>query len=801
MRHQRDRRDSRDEEGVAGGHLVSPRLVDRRRGRRGDRGRQAASHHRGCCCRDGCGKHGYWRRGVEEIDEIDEIEVDTSASSPAAAGPAPSVPNVPIAATKAIQPPKTIGEIPDINRRVSDMKTQGRETLDALHKLILSGKSSAGTDEGKKETLATLKEAIKAHAGFPEADDILKDRLESAICSMSNDALANVVSLLGITVPTERSDRTLALKDFILHPVDPSWGSSRGQRIFTTYKCGKLVEKYTEMRMAAKPAAPATPASDRGQGQQRGPSEFQQVDLIIDEFLEKSDDLRKGKPFDVFGHLARMYARALVLEALAPTGRFRPDVERTAYEFAMSAMFNEPPGWLDETVRQLAALKESLQRITDEQEQKRLAAAEAASARLVRLHNQTEAFVEGRESGLRASQKKKSAVRETLRNTIPLRAAKLLKGFIGRLRGLDKPLVPPSQKDFPEVRALSKLTTFQRNCIEQPIPIHGNREEPRVETGTPPAVHSQPLSAYEIVLEALSKTQTDDRVMNYFEVHQALPPQAPAGGYPAGGYRGDDGPRARAVAVLRQIQLDCRTRASAALSANAADKKKAVKQLLGIRMDRISRIAYYPQSKFGEKLAVAFSTADLMRTPYVTSLLGHGYGKKGNRAKATDPRHVAFNQQLQAVEAAGKAFKDAFPNKGKQLVDLRKGWAEKVRTNLEIRDDDGDDVARAAAVDDHVREVYSSVVGKSSPPPSSATRIIKEIEGKGGNTPFWVLVRISLSVCVSLARSARPRVPVVGLGFSSSRTSHLICLAVRLGVASQGHGHGRRTGPGTVVDE
>jgi hypothetical protein len=377
--------------------------------------------------------------------------------------------------------------------------------------------------------------------------------------------------------------------------------------------------------MAAKPA---TPASDRGQGQQRGPSEFQQVALLIDEFLEKSDDLRKGKPFDVFGHLARMYARALVLEALAPTGRFRPDVERTAYEFAMSAMFNEPPDWLDETVRQLAALKESLQRITDEQEQKRLAAAEAASARLVRLHNQTEAFVEGRESGLLASQKKESAVKETLRNTIPLRAAKLLKDFIGRLLGLDKPLVPPSQKDFPEVRALSKLTTFQRNCIEQPIPIQGNREEPRVETGTPPAVDSQPLSAYEIVLEALPKTQTGDRVMNYFQVHQALPPQAPAGGY-----RGDDRPRARAVAVLRQIQRDCRTRASAALSANAADKKKAVKQLLGIRMDRISRIAYYPQSKFGEKLAVAFSTADLMRTPYVTSLLGHGYGRKGNRAR------------------------------------------------------------------------------------------------------------------------------------------------------------------------
>ncbi len=246
------------------------------------------------------------------------------------------------------------------------------------------------------------------------------------------------------------------------------------------------------------------------------------------------------------------------------------------------------------------------------------------------------------------------------------------------------------------------------------------------------------------------------------------------------------------VAVLRQIQQDCLTRASGALSANAADKKKAVKQLLGIRMDRISRIAYYPQSKFGEKLAVAFTTADLMLTPYVTSLLGRGYGQEVNkRAKATDPRHVAFNHQLGAVEAAGKAFKDALANKGKQLVDLREGWADKVRANLE---------ARAADVDDHVRKVYSSVVGKSSPPPSSATRIIKEIEGKGGNRPFWVLVRISLSVCVSLARSARPRVPVVGLGFSSSRTSHLICLAVRLGVASQGHGHGRRTGPDTVVD-
>ena len=582
--------------------------------------------------------------------------------------------------------------------------------------------------------------------------------------------------LLGITRPTDRTDQVHALAEFLVRPVDPSFGSTLGERTCITYKCSQLVEQYDAMRSAAKPdtaaAAAAEPTAPTGDS-----SPFLKVDQTINDYLQRSNELREGMPFSIFSLIVLRYVEALVDSALASFD-IHPDAKRTAYQFAKSAVLDERPPWLDGTVAMLGGLWTLLQDIDNVREEGAAEATEAARSRLEALSSRTEEFVQKLESQGERSK------RQEYKRSGPLAAAQRTFSFCQRVlgRGLST-FIPRKQSDFRVVRAQSKLTTFQRHCIEpcKPRPAApGGRpasEQTAVSSAPTPPESSRPVYqvVYQVVHEAL-KQQWRGVVMNYFDIHQALPNAASVGDGEPEAARD----RLRAVRALREIQQHCRfldernsnTNNNADNTDNdttATDKtavkklntdnntdndttatdKTAVKKLRGILLEPIKRIAVYPQSAFGDKLAVQLTTRDLTQASYVTRALGDGYKNKKALHKAVIPAHIEYNTQLTAVDEALEQWKTNFAvdqpaNAAQQMINLRKKlWEVVKRTGA----DDAD-------VNNYLAQLYTKVVGGSSDG-LERDQISTEIDKKGVKKPYWVLVRTSLLSLAPYRRLSR----------------------------------------------
>ena len=614
-----------------------------------------------------------------------------------------------------------------------------------------------------------LQSVILNHAGLSDSEEGLKRNRVRAITLRADtqiEVVREILVLLGITRPTDRTDQVHALAEFLVRPVDPSFGSTLGERTCITYKCSQLVEQYDAMRSAAKPdtaaaatAAAAVEAAAEPTAPTGDSSPFLKVYQTINDYLQRSNELREGMPFSIFSLIVLRYVEALVDSALASFD-IHPDAKRTAYQFAKSAVLDERPPWLDGTVAMLGGLWTLLQDIDNVREEGAAEATEAARSRLEALSSRTEEFVQKLESQGEGQESK----RQEYKRSGPLAAAQRTFSFCQRVleRGLST-FIPRKQSDFRVVRAQSKLTTFQRHCIEpcKPRPAApGGRpasEQTAVSSAPTPPESSRPV--YQVVHEAL-KQQWRGMVMNYFDIHQALPNVASVG---------DEEPEAardrlRAVRALREIQQHCRFLDERNSNTNnnadnntdnntdndtTATDKTAVKKLRDILLEPIKRIAVYPQSAFGDKLAVQLTTSDLTRASYVTRALGDGYSNKKALHKAVIPAHIEYNTQLTAVDEALEQWKTNFAvdqpaNAAQQMINLRKKlWEVVKRTGA----DDAD-------VNNYLAQLYTKVVGGSSDG-LERDQISTEIDKKGVKKPYWVLVRTSLLSLAPYRRLSR----------------------------------------------
>ena len=656
-----------------------------------------------------------------------------------------------------------IGDIPSIKRRVNDMNKRGvqeKKMLELLFDLINEANGMTRDTSPLPRKFSELQWVILNHAGLSDSEEGLRGNRVLAITRRADtqiEVVREILVLLGITRPTDRTDQVYALAEFLVRPVDPSFGSTLGERTCITYKCSQLVEQYDAMRSAAKPdtAAAATASAAAEPTAPTGDSSpFLKVDQTINDYLQRSNELREGMPFSIFSLIVLRYVEALVDSALASFD-IHPDAKRTAYQFAKSAVLDERPPWLDGTVAMLGGLWTLLQDIDNVREEGAAEATEAARSRLEALSSRTEEFVQKLESQGEGQESKQ----QEYKRSGPLAAAQRTFSFCQRIlgRGLST-FIPRKQSDFRVVRAQSKLTTFQRHCIEpcKPRPAApGGRppsEQTAVSSAPTPPESSRPV--YQVVHEALK--QWRGVVMNYFDIHQALPNAASVG---------DEEPEAalvrlRAVRALREIQQHCRFLDERNSNTNnnadnntdndtTATDKTAVKKLRGILLEPIKRIAVYPQSAFGDKLAVQLTTSDLMQASYVTRALGDGYHNKKARHKAVIPAHIEYNTQLTAVDEALEQWKTNFAvdqpaNAAQQMINLRKKlWEVVKRTGA----DDAD-------VNNYLAQLYTKVVGGSSDG-LERDQISTEIDKKGVKKPYWVLVRTSLLSLAPYRRLSR----------------------------------------------
>ena len=276
---------------------------------------------------------------------------------------------------------------------------QEKKMLELLFDLINEANGVTRDTSPLPGNFSELQSVILNHAGLSDSEEGLKRNRVRAITLRADtqiEVVREILVLLGITRPTDRTDQVHALAEFLVRPVDPSFGSTLGERTCITYKCSQLVEQYDAMRSAAKPdtaaaaaaeptAEPTAPTGDS--------SPFLKVYQTINDYLQRSNELREGMPFSIFSLIVLRYVEALVDSALASFD-IHPDAKRTAYQFAKSAVLDERPPWLDGTVAMLGGLWTLLQDIDNVREEGAAEATEAARSRLEALSSRTEEFVQ-----------------------------------------------------------------------------------------------------------------------------------------------------------------------------------------------------------------------------------------------------------------------------------------------------------------------------------------------------------------------------------------------------------------------